>query len=224
MKVRELFEKAALPKHTRFVLTKFEDLKSSLAGHGLTGLQIRACLNNAFAPLMIKFTLNPAPDHTSQYTEVGLDGGAYTSDGWVVINLTDVVADVLANKTKARYEDFSQLCTGYIVHELKHREQIMKHKANALNGKDPDRLRDYLSDHRETDAFVAQCLVELLSVFDPNTIFSKLQSKRGVDELMKFSEVLKIYDSVFHRPSSMMNRFFKKLHVAATHFNEQGLD
>ena len=221
MKVRELFEKAALPKNTRFVLAKFEDLKSSLHGHGLTGLQIRACLNHAFASLMIRFTLNPVPDRTSYYIDAGLRSGAYSSDGWVVVNLTDDVADVLNGK---RYEDFSRRCAAIIVHELKHREQIMKHKANALNGKDPDRLRDYLSDHREMDAFVAQCLVELLSVFDPNAIFSKLQSKRGVNELIRCSEVLRIYDSVFHRPSNIMNRFFKKLHVAATHFNEHGLE
>lgn len=221
MKVRELFEKAALPKHTRFVLTKFEDLKSSLAGHGLTGLQIRACLNNAFAPLMIRFTLNPSSDHSSQYTDAGLHSGAYSSDGWIVVNLTDDVADVLA---KGHYEDFSQLCTAIIVHELKHRDQILKHGANALDGKDPDRLREYLSDHREMDAFVAQCLVELLAFLDPSQIFSKLKTGAGVKELMKFSEVLSIYDSVFHRPSSTMNRFLKKLHVAATHFNEHGLD
>jgi len=30
---------------------------------------------------------------------------------------------------------------------------------------------------------------------------------------MRYSEVLKLYDSVFHMPSSMMARFYKKLHL-----------
>lgn len=213
MRVRELFEKASLPKHTPFVRTKLSELKASLWGHDLSGLQIKACLNSAFAPLMIKFTLNPTPDKDSEYARVGLDGAEYTPDGWVVVHLTDEIADVLGDNTRAEYEDFVNLCTASISHELKHRDQVLKHEANSDNAKDPERLRDYLSDHRELESFAVQCALELLASWEPKQITAKMGSWAGREELMKYSEVLKLYDSVFHMPSALMARFYKKLHL-----------
>lgn len=224
MKVIDLFEKAQLPKNTHFTLSKLEDLKGSMWKHGLSARQIQACLNNAFAPLMVKFTLSASPKHQNQYTQAGLDGASFTSSGWIRVNLTDRVADVLNGNTNLDYQHFVNLCGAYIVHELRHREQVAKHKANGLNGKDPDRLRDYLLDHREMDSFAAQCAIELLSFFSPNQILSMASTSTGLKELKNKSEVLKAYISVFRTPSSTMNKFLKKVHSVITHFNTSGLN
>jgi len=55
--------------------------------------------------------------------------------------------------------------------------------------------------------------LELLGSWEPKQITAKMGSWAGREELMKYSEVLKLYDSVFHMPSSMMARFYKKLHL-----------
>lgn len=224
MKVQDLFEKAQLPKSTHFTLSKLEDLKGSLWKHGLSARQIQACLNNAFAPLMVEFTLSASPKHQNQYTSVGLDGAGYSSDGWITVNIINGVTEVLNGNTDKQYQDFVNLCGALIVHELRHREQVTKHKANGLNGKHPDRVRDYLLDHREMDSFAAQCAIELLSFFSPNEILNKASTSAGLKELKGKSEVLNAYVSVFRTPSNVMNKFLKKVHSVITHFNTSGLN
>lgn len=218
-----LFEKAALPKNMRFVWGKFKELKSSLSKKGLTSREIAARLNKAFQPLMVQFKLInfPGPSN-SKYTDFGIYSSKYSADGFVIITLTDNIDDVLANE---QYEDFSHLCSGMIAHDLKHREQVLKHVFNLVGTKrSSDKLDDFLSDHREMDAYVAQCLAELLAFFDSSEIVSGLTTSKGMDELMDYSEVFATYEEVFGRSSSVMKRFLKKLHSAVTHYKEHGVE
>ncbi len=214
---KQVNERAELPKHTTFVVHKLSELKSSLWEHELSNKQIQACLNSAFAALMVKFTVVDAPWKQSQYTEAGLDGAQYEHDGWITVLLTDDIQDVLDGSSSVQYEDFANLCAASISHELRHRDQILKHSANALNAKDPEQLRDYLADHREIDAFAVQCAIELMSFWDANDIIMKMKQTRDLEHLAKWSDVLKMYLRMFDT-SSVTRRLLKKLHSILMNF------
>jgi len=208
MKVCELFE-AKRPEHLGFVKDKLKELKSSLYDHDLSNEQIRRALNHAFEKFMITFVINPA-GRESNYSRVGLGGAECDAGGHITIHLTDDVYDALNGG--AYYEEFVDLCAASIAHELTHREQIMKHARNGENAKDPDRLRDYLEDHREIEAFAVQAAMELFSAFEAKDILAKLAKSSDLEYLAKYSDSLEMYLSVFNPPSSTLNRFLKKLH------------
>ena len=201
-------------------MQRLKELKSSLYEHDLSNKQIQAALNHAFEPLMIKFKVVAAPMKQSQYVEAGLNGASYDADGWITVALTDDVGDVLNGNASVAYEDFANLCNASIAHELTHRDQVLKHAGNMDGAKDPDRLRNYLSDHRELEAFAVQAVLELLSFWSPSDIISKMSRTSQLEHLAKWSDVLELYLSVFHN-SLVIQRLLKKMHSILSELQDE---
>ena len=212
MKVRELFERAQHPNHVNFARAKLSELKSSLWMHDLSVEQIKRALNHAFEKLMVRFVVVPSGGN-SAYARAGLGGAEYSHDGWVTVEITDDINDVLNGDYAAEYEDFASLCAASIGHELTHREQALKHPGNMDNVTSPNKLRDYLSDHREIESFAVQTSLELLAAFDARTLVSKLSRGSDLEHLAKFSDCLGMYLTHFEPQSPTIRKLLKKLHV-----------
>lgn len=210
-----LTERARTPVHLGYVKSKLKELRPVLWEKDLTTDQILDALNDAFGKLLVRFDVHGVY-RESNYGRAGLGGAEYSHTGWITIHLLDDIDLTLDGRTHAQYEDFSSLCAASIAHELTHRDQVLKHDGNIDNPKDPDRLRDYLADHREMESFAVQAALEMLASFDGVEILKKLSSSKGIEELSKYSDSLEMYLSVFNMPSSIMNKFLKKLHAVLT--------
>ena len=207
-----LGERARTPSNLGYVKSKLKELKSILWEKDLTTNQILDALNDAFGNALIRFDVH-GEYRDSNYGRAGLGGAEYSHTGWIIIHLLDDIELTLDGRTPAQYEDFSNLCAASIAHELAHRDQVLKHSGNMDKPKDPDRLRDYLSDHREMESFAVQAALEMLASFDNAEILKKLSSSNGIEELSKYSDSLEMYLRAFSTPSAVMNKFLKKLFV-----------
>lgn len=211
MKIKDLLiEKTVLPMYLNGIKGSIKKLKSKLWDKDLSTAEIIENLEKELGKYLIRFN-EVYHDNESEYTSVGLNGGELSMSGWITINYTNHIEDVMGNGGRVYYEDFVRLISALIGHELTHREQLLKSSANADNIKEPDDLKKYLSDHREIEAYAVQSALELLDQFDLQEIFSKLKTDRGLDELSMYSEGLKWYVHSFNTNTPVFKKFLKKL-------------
>ena len=210
MKVIELFERAKKPMHLGFINSELNALKSVLWDKNLSINEIIKILNETFEKFLIRFE-ETYSNKESEYTRVGLDGGDFSSSGWITIYLTHDIDDVLNGNTNVYYDEFVDLCTALIGHELMHRDQVIKSLKNYDKVPDVDDIKKYLSDHREIEAYAIQTALELLNNFSKKEIIKKLSSTRELEKLANWSEGLKWYVYMFDLHSPIVKKFLKKV-------------
>ena len=211
MKLTEilLVEKAKHPNFIGSIKHELVQLKPKLWSKDLDLENVLEILKTVFRKYMIKL-VESYDDRDSEYSSVGLNGGALTSSGWIEIGYTSYLKEVLNDETREQYEDFVRLICALIAHELTHREQVDKSLKNFEDIPDTTDIKKYLSDHRELEAYAAQASIELLGSFTIEEVISKLKTDRGLDELSMYSEGLKWYTHTFSS-GPILKKFLKKI-------------
>ncbi len=205
-----LFERAKNPMHIGYTKSKLKELEKQLWEKDLDSNEIIKILNDAFSNLLVRFE-STYSNKQSDYGNVGLDGGNFSPSGWITINLTQDIDEVLNGQTRAYYSEFVDLCTSLIGHELKHRDQVIKSYKNLDNIPDTDDVKKYLKDHREIEAYAVQAALELLSQFSKKEIIAKLSSSKEFSNLGLWSEAVKWYTYTFDNGDPILKKFVKKI-------------
>src|ERR1035437_4016218 len=164
-----LLERAKIPMHTGYARQKLKELEKKLWEKDLDSNEIVTILNAAFSNLLVRFE-HSYSNKESDYTRVGLNGAELSPSGWITVNVTQDIDEVLNDETRAYYSEFVDLGTSLIDHELAHRDQALKSLKNFDNVPDTEDVKKYLKDHREIEAYAVQAALELLAQFSKKEI------------------------------------------------------
>lgn len=205
-----LLEKAKKPMHLGYIKSELNSLKSKLWDKDLPTHEIIDILNQKLSKFLIRFT-ETTSNKTSDYSAVGLDGGDFSSSGWITINMLSDANEFFNGEGRSYYSEFVDLCSALIGHELTHREQAIKATKNLEDAPNPDDIKKYLKDHRELESYAVQAALELLSHFDKKEILSKLTSSKELDNLSSWSEAMKWYTHTFETTDPVFKKFLKKI-------------
>lgn len=210
-----LAEQATLPHYVNSIRYELTQLKATLWDQQLTLPIMVEHLSSVLNKYLIRLVEEYDEHPTSEYAGVGLNGATMSPSGWITVNYTTYLEDVLNADGREYYEDFVRLFIALVGHELAHREQVLKSSHNFHNPPDPEHIDSYLKDHRELDAYAVQAALELLAQFNVADILSKLKTSRGINELSLYSEGLKWYVYTFDS-GPVMQKFLKKLYELLT--------
>ena len=215
-----LSERATKPEYLSGIAYELKALKPELWENDLSISEIALKLKKALSKYLIRFEESYS-SADSEYGTVGLNGAEISGSGWITVNYTSELEDVLNGEHQVYYEDFTRLLGALLGHELKHREQLLKSTKNFDNAPDTEDKVKYLSDHREIEAYAIQASLELLSQLDVNEILEKLKTEKGLSNLSLYSEGIKWYLFTFDSGSAVLKKFLKKVYEVLTEPDEE---
>lgn len=208
MKLIDLFERTTKPRHLNAVTADIKSLEKKLWDCNLEVPEIIEILNKQLEKYLIRFE-EVFSRGNSEYSAVGINGGEFSPSGWITIGITHDADEVFNGDTNAYFSEFLDACSAVIGHELTHRDQVLKSVKNFDNVPDTDNLIQYLSDHREIEAYAVQAALELLPPLGKADVLSKLSR---LEKLTLWSNAVKMYVHTFEEGSPILKKFVKKLY------------
>lgn len=165
-----------------WVSSYIDSVKDEIIGNDLSNIEIADILNKKFQSKRIKFEDSPSFGEPlrDSWAEVGITKGFIYSDGTIGIGYDSNFWETFEDDYL--WDNFKNIVSSIIAHELTHRDQFIKmlKNANYVDSSNSDINSEYLSHPKEIQAFAREAVEDYMQLgYSVKDILQLLRTAEG---------------------------------------------